>query len=94
MVTLTKVVPSHISSKKYDAHFVVDGRPRVVPFGAKGMDDFTLTGDTEQKERYRARHAKDNLDDPTSPGALSWWILWTAPTVRGGIRRYKQHFGL
>lgn len=94
MVTLVKVVPSARAGKKFDAHFVVDGRTRVVPFGAKGYTDFTLSGDEEKKRLYRLRHAKDNLDDPTSPGALSWWILWTMPTVRGGIRRYKQHYGL
>ena len=94
MVTLVKVLPSERATKKYDAHFLVDGRPRVVSFGAKGYDDFTLTGDTEQRDRYKARHAKDNLDDPLSPGALSWWILWTATSVRGGVKRFRQHFGV
>jgi hypothetical protein len=94
MITLTKVVPSHIPSKKYDAHFVVDGRTRVVPFGAAGYEDYTQTRDGEQRERYRTRHKHDNLNDPTSAGSLSWWILWTEPTVRKGILAYRRHFGL
>lgn len=91
---LVKVVPSHLATKKYDAHFIVDGRERVVPFGARGMDDYTKTHDDKQKERYRTRHKNDNLNDPTSAGSLSWWILWSAPTIRGGILNFKRHFSV
>ena len=94
MITLTKIVPSHRKTKKYDAHFVVDGRTRVVPFGAAGYEDYTQTHDGEQRERYRERHKHDNLSDPTSAGSLSWWILWSAPSVRGGVRNYREHFSL
>ena len=94
MVTLTKVVPSHLPDKKYDAHFVSDGRTKVVPFGAAGYDDFTKTHDGEQRERYRTRHKHDNLKDPMSPGSLSWWILWSSSTVRGGIQAYRRHYNV
>ena len=87
------IAPSTRKGKKYDAFFEVDGRVRKVPFGAYGMDDFTITGDVEQRDRYRRRHAKDRLEDPMSAGALSWYILWTAPTLKGGLRNYTKAFG-
>lgn len=94
MIELVKVVPSHLYGKKFDAHFRVDGREKVVPFGAAGMDDYTKTKDDAQKARYRERHKNDNLNDPTSAGSLSWWILWSAPTFQGGVKNYRRHFGI
>lgn len=88
------IEPSTRKGKKFDAYFEVNGRVRKVPFGAAGMDDFTITNDVEQRDRYRRRHRKDRLDDPLSPGALSWYILWTAPTLEGGLRNYRYVFGL
>ena len=94
MIELVKVVPSHLYGKKYDAHFKVDGRTRVVPFGQAGADDYTKTHDDAQKSRYRERHKNDNLNDPTSAGSLSWWILWSDKTLRGGVQNYRRHFGI
>jgi hypothetical protein len=34
------------------------------------------TNDLKQRERYRKRHAKDNIDDPKSPGFWAWHYLW------------------
>jgi hypothetical protein len=95
MPKLLKIVPSHLPEKKLDAVFQMDsGRTKTVPFGARGMDDFTITKDKEQKERYRARHKGDTLTNPLSPGALSWYVLWSAPTREGGIRNFKARFGV
>ena len=76
-------------------------------FGSKGMRDFTLinnkkskfyiSDETERekvKNAYQARHAKDNIDDVHSAGALSWHILWTQPTLKGGIKEYSKRFGV
>ena len=46
------------------------------------------------KEAYRTRHANDNLDDPQSAGALSMFILWSAPTLKGGIKNYSRKYKL
>ena len=71
------------------------GRKSTTHFGAKGMDDYTKTKDKEQRKRYRARHKNDNLSDPRSPGALSWYILWGNSTSRReNITSYKKRFGL
>lgn len=95
MVKLVKIVRSAKADKKYDAHFITDkNRTKVVSFGSAGMDDFTKTKDVDQRARYRNRHKGDNLTDPMSAGSLSWYVLWTATSVREGIANYKARFGL
>ena len=86
-----KIVPSHLKGKKYDAVFE-DGK--VVPFGAAGMDDYTKTGDKEQRERYRTRHAKDlKTNDPQKPGYLSYYLLWGDSTsLTANLTAYRKRF--
>ena len=53
--------------KKLMAVFTYDdGKTKTTHFGAKGMDDYTITKDKEQRKRYRDRHKKDlKTKDPT-----------------------------
>jgi len=97
MTKLLSVKPSHLPEKKYDATFISEAnRKKVVPFGAKGMDDYTKTHDKEQRERYRDRHSKDlKSNDPTKAGYLSYYLLWGAsPSLRQNIEVYKKRFNL
>jgi len=93
---LLRIVHSHKADKKYDAVFETDtGRTKTVPFGAKGMDDYTITKDKEQRERYRTRHHKDlATGDPTRAGFLSWYILWNKPSIESSIADFKKRFNL
>lgn len=78
--------------KKYMAIFE-DGT--ITHFGQKGADDFTITGDEDQKMRYLNRHRKnENWNDFKSPGALSRWILWSKPTIKESLKDYKRRFNL
>ena len=89
---LLSVTPSHKADKKLDAKFETDtGRTKVVSFGAKGMDDYTKTHDTEQRARYLKRHsANEDWSKKDSPGALSRWILWGESTsLLKNIHNYK-----
>jgi hypothetical protein len=81
--------------KKLDAEFETDsGRTKTVSFGAAGMSDFTKNRDEERKRRYLSRHrARENWNDPDSPGALSRWVLWNKPTLQDSIADYKRRFG-
>jgi len=78
------------------AVFDNDGRTKTTHFGAKGMDDYTITHDKEQRARYRERHAKDlKTGDPTRAGYLSYEILWGDSTSRQvNIRRYRDKHNL
>jgi len=93
---LIKVEPSSRTDKKYQAIFLEDdGKHKKVHFGARGYDDFTLTNDIEQRERYLKRHSdREKWNNPITPGALSRWILWNKPTLTESIMDYKKRFNL
>lgn len=80
---------------------------RVIHFGGAGYRDFTLVSDPRSvhyikspkeredvKKAYQARHANDNLDDAESPGSMSMSILWSAKTMKAGIRNYSRKYGI
>lgn len=93
---LISISDSPKTDKKLMAVFDNEGRKKTTHFGAKGMDDYTLTHDKDQRERYLKRHAnRENWNDPTTPGALSKWILWGNSTSRQkNIAEYKKKFNL
>jgi hypothetical protein len=97
MVKLIKITKSTKPDKKMMAVFQnEDGSTKTTHFGAKGMDDYTITKDKEQRDRYRERHAKDlETKDPTRAGYLSFHILWGDSTSkRENIKNYKKKFNL
>ncbi len=88
-------------NKKYVAYF----ENNTTHFGDDSYRDFILMNDRNSKfyepskaERekvranYRGRHAKDNLNDPTSAGALSYYLLWNKPTLKASIRDFEKRF--
>lgn len=90
---LLRIVRSHNSAKKWDAVFDVDGRVRTVAFGAAGYEDYTQHRDKARRARYRVRHARDNLTDPTSPGALSFYVLWGESTsMERNVAAFRRRF--
>ena len=93
---LVKVVPSASKSHKYTATFESkEGKKKVTHFGAKGYDDYTITGSKQQKERYQQRHEKDlQTKDPTRAGYLSYYLLWNKPTLASSIKDYKRRFNM
>ena len=94
------IKPSWRKGKKWVAEFYneTDDKHKTVHFGQAGADDFTLTKNSEQAERYRTRHAKDLNTEASktgmSPGALSYYVLWTSPSMAQGIRNFKSHYKL
>ena len=91
------VSTSNNKYKKLKAVFTYDdGKTKPTHFGAKGMDDYTLTKDKEQRKQYRRRHKKDlKTKDYTRAGFLSYYILWGDSTSRKeNIKRYKKRFNL
>ena len=95
VITLESITKSHIPTKKYDAHLLVDGRKRTVPFGANGYEDYTQHKDPTRKERYLKRHKeRENWRDPTTPGFWSRWYLWNLPTRESSETQLKAKFDL
>jgi hypothetical protein len=94
---LLSVTRSPKADKKWMAKFETDtGRTKTTHFGAKGMDDYTITHDKEQRDRYRTRHKKDlATGDPTRAGFLSYWLLWGDSTnLQTNISSYKSKYSL
>jgi hypothetical protein len=97
MVKLISITESDKPEKKLKAIFLQsNGRKLTIHFGAKGMDDYTLTHSKEQRTMYLQRHKKrEDWTDPTSAGALSRWILWGESTNRDeNISAFKRRFNL
>tara|TARA_R110002072_G_scaffold245_2_gene1729 strand:+ start:1796 stop:2119 length:324 start_codon:yes stop_codon:yes gene_type:complete len=97
IMKLLKIVKSTNNKKKLDAIFLKDnGKEKKTSFGAKGYNDYTLTGDKLARDRYRKRHIKDlKTGDPTRAGYLSYYILWGNSTdLNTNIRNYKSRFKL
>ena len=93
---LLTIQPSTKADKKMMAMFENNGRTKTIHFGSKGMDDYTITKDKEQRERYIARHqANEDWNKPDTAGALSRWILWGDSTsIHKNIADFKKRFGL
>jgi hypothetical protein len=91
---LIKIVRSDKPEKKMMAVFDTgSGRTKTIHFGARGMDDYTITKDKEQMERYLNRHrSSENWSKADSAGALSRYVLWSATTLEQGIQNYKKRF--
>ena len=89
---LVRLDTSPLATKKWRAVWS-DGRH--TDFGAAGYSDYTIHKDAARRARYRMRHARDRLDDPRSPGALSWYVLWGDSTsLRANMRAFKARFGV
>lgn len=97
---LLGIEPSKRKGKKWTAtfHNAMEDKHKTVHFGLAGAEDFTLHKDPERAERYRTRHAKDLETEAgktgMSPGALSYWTLWSSPSFAQGIRNFKNHYHL
>lgn len=95
---LDEIKTSWIRGKKYAAifHDEVNDRPKTVHFGATGYEDYTSHRDPRRKARYLERHGRgrEDWDDPTTPGALSRWLLWNKPTLEASIEDFRRRFKL
>jgi len=98
---LISIKPSTKADKKLMATFLSEAgnnkgsRNKTIHFGAKGMDDYTLKKDTEQRRLYRQRHRGDRINIPDTAGSLSWHILWGDSTSkRENINSFKKKFNL
>ena len=82
--------------KKWDAVFEKEGKEKVVSFGARGYSDFTKHKNVTRKARYIKRHSGmgEHWNKPDTPGALSRWILWNKPSLKGSLRDFRKRFNI
>jgi hypothetical protein len=94
---LKTIKRSHRADKKWDAVFLKkDGKEIVTPFGQKGYSDYTKHKDKTRKQRYIKRHSGmgEHWNRPTTPGALSRWVLWNKPSFKASVNDFKKKFNL
>ena len=85
---------------KFVASVMIKGKLRTIPFGAHGMMDYTLYhakygSDTAEMRRhlYIVRHrAREDWNDPLTPGFYSRWILWEKSTIKEALSALKIRF--
>ena len=71
-------------NKKFDA--VVDGKK--ISFGAAGFSDFSIHKNPERKERYIARHKKNEDWNKSGIKTAGYWskhLLWNKDTLTKSI---------
>ena len=100
---LEKVVKSDAKGKKYSAIFCKeadtpckDSDKKKIHFGQENADDYTITKDKDQRDRYRARtKSVYNKAQPVSASRLAGDILWGDSTsLQQNIKNYKKKYNL
>jgi pyruvate formate-lyase activating enzyme-like uncharacterized protein len=92
---LLAITKSSRKDKKFMAMFDKNNKTIRVHFGATGYQDYTQHHDKKRRDSYRARHSNDKLKDPTSPGALSYYILWgDSKSIRTNIASFRERFNV
>ena len=67
---------------------------KLIHFGAKGYDDYTIHKDKERKRRYLLRHGREDWTDYKKAGFWSRWVLWNKKSIRESIADLNRRFGL
>jgi hypothetical protein len=94
-IKLIEITKSIRDGKKFKAIFQIGSRQLTVHFGATGYQDYTQHHDKSRRDQYRQRHKNDPINNPITPGALSWHILWGESTnFTKNINEFKRKFGI
>ena len=93
LISVTRT-PNH--SKAFKAVFMIDGNTRIVRFGTGSNYVLNQSKKPTDRAAYIARHrVNENWTDPTTPGALSRYILWGDSRNLGrNITAFKRKFKL
>ena len=90
---LVSITKSERPEKRLKAIF--EDPKRTIHFGFKGGSTFIDHQDDAKRKAYIARHkVREDWSNPTSPGALSRYILWERPTLQSAIGAFKRRFNL
>ncbi len=94
-------------SKRLNKKYVVDTGTKKIYFGDSNYRDFLLMNDKTSKyyepnknerervkKNYRRRHSGDNLENPFSAGALSYYLLWNKRSLKSSIKDYENKFNI
>ncbi len=92
-VSITK---SDNPKKKYKiVLYYHDGKTKTIHIGQAGADDFTKTGDTEQKKRYVTRHKKNENWSKSGIDTAGFWayhLLWNKSSLSSSKKDIEKRF--
>lgn len=97
MYKYAKLSPATQKGKKYKIELYDKDKKRVktIAFGAVNYEDYTDHKNDERRDRYLQRHrSAEDWSDPTTAGAASRYVLWSAKTVSGGFQNYLTRYNL
>ena len=79
------------SDKPEKKFYIITNDNKKVYFGAAGYEDFTTHKDEERKQRYIARHKKnEDWDDINIAAFWSRFYLWEKPTKKEPYENIKK----
>ena len=83
--------------KKYKI-VVLDGKTKkTIHIGQAGADDYTITKDLEQKDRYITRHrARENWNKSgiKTAGFWAYYLLWNKENITKSIKDIERKFNV
>ena len=74
-----------------------DGKTKTLHIGQAGADDFTKTGDVEQKNRYIGRHKKRENWNKSGIDTAGFWakyLLWNKSTLSESKKYIESKFSV
>ena len=98
-ITYFDIEKSQQKNKKFKAIFKFNllgkERKRTIHFGDSRYEDYTQHHDKKRRMLYKDRHKTDNIRNPISAGALSWYLLWGDSTsFQDNLKQFKKKFGI
>ncbi len=83
------------SDKPGKKYYIITNTNKKIYFGQAVADDFTITKNEEQKQRYIARHKKN--EDWTKSGidTPGWWCyhyLWSLSSKKQAYENIKKNY--
>lgn len=92
MRAIYTVSPSERYSKKYKV-IAPDGR--ILHFGARGYDDYTMHKNAVRMHHYLLRHeTRENWNNLKTAGAWARWLLWNKPDFKDSARDMERRFNI
>jgi len=84
-------------TKKYMIKYINPKTDNIntIHFGSAGMDDYTITKNLNQKNRYIKRHQSRedwNQNGIYTAGYWSRYLLWNLPTLQESIKDTENNF--
>ena len=91
----TYIMPLKLrKSNREGKKWVAKDEKRTIHFGQENARDFTLISKPSSKFYLADPKEREKVKKAFSPGALSYYILWSQPTMKGGIREYEKRFNI